>query len=68
MKMIKVVSSNVVAVGYEENKLYVDKNKRNISIWDNGNYITVGEGGKTMSNEDIDALISIVERLKGSNK
>lgn len=24
MKMIKVVSSNVVAVGYEENNLYVD--------------------------------------------
>ena len=24
MKMIKVVSSNVVAVGYEKNNLYVD--------------------------------------------
>lgn len=24
MKMIKVVSSNVVAVGYKDNKLYVD--------------------------------------------
>lgn len=49
------IGSELPTVG-EENKLYVDKNKRNISIWDNGNYITVGEVGKTMTNEDIDAL------------
>lgn len=39
-----------------ENKLYINKNNRNISIWDNGTYITVGEVTNSISNEDIDAL------------
>lgn len=39
-----------------ENKLYINKNNRNISIWDNGTYITVGEVTNSISNEDIDVL------------
>lgn len=39
-----------------ENKLYVNKNKRNISVWDNGTYITVGEVTNSIPNEDIDKL------------
>lgn len=39
-----------------ENQLYVNKNKRNISVWDNGSYITVGEVTDSISNEEIDAL------------
>jgi len=41
-----------------ENQLYVNKNKRNISVWDNGSYITVGEVTDSISNEEIDALFT----------
>lgn len=55
---------NVLFIGTElpdeklgsENKLYINKNNRNISVWDNGTYITVGEVTSSISNKDIDAL------------
>lgn len=56
------VPESVLFIGTElpelgsENKLYINKNNRNISIWDNGTYITVGEVTSSISNEDIDAL------------
>ena len=56
------VPESVLFIGTElpelgsENKLYINKNNRNISIWDNGTYITVGEVTNSISNEDIDAL------------
>ncbi len=40
----------------ESDKLYINKNKRNISVWDNGVYVTVGEVTDSISNENIDRL------------
>lgn len=39
-----------------ENKLYVNTNERNISVWDGKSYIKVGEAISTVQTEDIDAL------------
>lgn len=43
-----------------DNKLYINKEKRNISVWDeNGNgYITVGEVTGRISNAEIDKLFN----------
>ena len=42
MKMIKVVSSNVVAVGYEKNNLYVDYKSGSYVYYDVPKEIYVG--------------------------
>ena len=63
-KWIQLTSTpeSVLFIGTElpelgsENKLYINKNKRNISVWDNGTYITVSEVTNSISDEDIDKL------------
>lgn len=58
------VPESVLFIGTElpelgsENQIYINKNNRNISVWDNGTYITVGEVTGSISNEDIDALFN----------
>lgn len=39
-----------------DSKLYVNKSNRNISVWDNGSYMTVGEITSSVSKEKIDEL------------
>ena len=39
-----------------DNKLYVNTNERNISVWDGKSYIKVGEAISTVQTEDIDAF------------
>lgn len=39
-----------------DNRLYVNTNERNISVWDGKSYIKVGEAISTVQTEDIDAL------------
>lgn len=63
-KWIQLTSTpeNYVFIGVDlpeigsESKLYVNKNKHNISVWDNGSYITVGEVTGSIQNSEIDAL------------
>lgn len=63
-KAVTTPPENFLFVGVElpelgvENKLYVNKNKRNISVWDDDikAYIPVGNTTDSISNEDIDKL------------
>lgn len=58
--------NNVVQIGVElpqlgqENKLYVDKDNKEISIWDEetGRYITVSNFTEEVSTQDIESLFS----------
>lgn len=58
--------SEVLFIGTElpelgsENKLYVDKSKRNISVWDDSvnGYISVGEVTESVSNSEIDKIFN----------
>ena len=63
-KAVTTPPENFLFVGIElpelgvENKLYVNKHKRNISVWDDElkTYIPVGNTTDSISNEDIDKL------------
>lgn len=56
-KEILFIGTSLPKLG-EDNKLYVNKSNKNISIWDNEtkSYICVGEATSSISNQDIDKI------------